>query len=539
MALSKSMRLLQTSWISNNGWPKRLDSLAITGLRGWAGQRVEFKFPITAICGENGSGKSTILQAAASAYSSPIGKKWFASDFFPDTTWDTLKGVEISYSIREGGDIIPSSVRKLTDRWRGNPERRTRHMTYIDLSRIQPVGTRVGYARLAKNTWKEVGASHFEEARTTRLSQIMGRKYESAKMALTDGDDSRTVPVLSINGTPMSGYHQGTGECTIAELLNSDIQPNSLLIIDEIETALHPRAQRRLMSDLAALCRDKGVQVILSTHSPYILSELPPDGRAYIMQNEGTREVIHGVSPSFAMAKMDDEHHPECDVFVEDIWAGSMVREIIIATKPELISRIQIVPYGGAGVGQSLGMMAHQNRFPRPTVVTVDGDQKPFIGCIMLPGGDAPERVVFEGLVQAKWAEVFTRTGRGFSDVADACSRAMLTTDHHLWLAEAANALFLTKEILWQAMCSEWATKVLEVEHASAVVDSILIAIESFSFPTASLPPREQSPSASPASTILPEPSRLSIRRASPKKRQQDSGDLFRHLDDLQSSDPR
>ncbi|RYD85995.1 MAG: AAA family ATPase, partial [Verrucomicrobiaceae bacterium] len=506
MTLSKNMRLLQTRWNANNGWPKRLDSLAITGLRGWTGQRVEFKFPITAICGENGSGKSTILQAAASAYSSPTGKKWFASDFFPDTTWDTLKGVEIGFSLREGDAIVPSSVRKLTDRWRGNPERRLRSVIYVDLSRIQPVGTRVGYARLAKNTWKEVGASHFEDAKTTRLSQIMGRQYESAKMALTDGDDSRTVPVLSINGNPMSGYHQGTGECTIAELLSSEIQPHSLLIIDEIETALHPRAQRRLMGDLAALCRDKEIQVILSTHSPYILSELPPDGRAYIMQNGGNREVIHGVSPSFAMAKMDDEHHPECDVYVEDVWAGAMLREIVIATNADLIPRIQIIPYGGAGVGQSLGMMAHQNRFPRPTVVTVDGDQKAFLGCVMLPGGDAPEHVVFEGLSGVQWADVYQRVGRGFSDVAEACSRAMLTSDHHLWLSEASNALFLTKEILWQAMCSEWATKVLAPERASALVDSILIAIENFSFPTASLPLPAQSPTSAPAIEPPPEP---------------------------------
>jgi ABC-type dipeptide/oligopeptide/nickel transport system ATPase component len=41
------------------------------GLRGWDGQKIPFSFPIVAIVGENGSGKSTVLQCAASVYRPP------------------------------------------------------------------------------------------------------------------------------------------------------------------------------------------------------------------------------------------------------------------------------------------------------------------------------------------------------------------------------------------------------------------------------------------------------------------------------------
>lgn len=71
MAVSKEMRLLLKRWGSGQGWPLRLESLEIRGLRGWTGQRIDFEFPIVALVGENGAGKSTVLQAAASVYQPP------------------------------------------------------------------------------------------------------------------------------------------------------------------------------------------------------------------------------------------------------------------------------------------------------------------------------------------------------------------------------------------------------------------------------------------------------------------------------------
>src|SRR5687768_12956772 len=141
MALSREMRRLQNKWDQQNGWPQRLDWIEINELRGWTGQRFSLSFPIMAVVGENGSGKSTVLQCAASVYKSdpPKTKFRFASDFFPDTTWDQIRGAAISYLTRQGTKETRSSIRKRTDRWRGNPDRPTRSVEYIDLSRIQPV----------------------------------------------------------------------------------------------------------------------------------------------------------------------------------------------------------------------------------------------------------------------------------------------------------------------------------------------------------------------------------------------------------------
>ncbi len=460
MRHSNEIRRLAAKWSTGTGWPKRLEWLEINGLRGWTGQRFDLRFPIMAVVGENGVGKSSVLQSAAAIYKAPKKRiVRFASDFFPDTAWETIENASIRYSVLEGGRRTEASIRKPGERWRGNPERKERHVVYIDLSRIQPVPARVGYTKLVKSHHEEISATLFDKSRLERFSQIMGRKYDLAKMALTNVHDTRTVPVLIQQGKTYSGFHQGAGETTIAELLEADLPQYSIVLIDEIESSLHPRAQRRLVRDLAEKCRERELQVVLTTHSPYVLAELPPEARAHIMQIEHAREIIYGVSPEFAMTKMDDVSQPECDLYVEDERAQITLTEILVSHAPQLVERCQIIPYGAASVGRSLGQMIERNYFPRPSRVFLDGDQAQSPGCISLPGDDAPERVVFESLRLSNWSGISERVGRSFAAVSDACGRSMTTSNHHDWVNESANRLILRGDILWQAMCAEWAKR--------------------------------------------------------------------------------
>lgn len=97
----------------------------------------------------------------------------------------------------------------------------------------------MGYARIAKNKHLEASSTPFSTEQVRRLSQIMGREYDNAKMALSDLDSTRRIPVLSKLGSNYSGFHQGSGETTIAELLMAELPKYGLVIIDEIESSLH------------------------------------------------------------------------------------------------------------------------------------------------------------------------------------------------------------------------------------------------------------------------------------------------------------
>ena len=474
MALSREMRRMLNKWDSNSGWPKRLEWVEIEGIRGWEGQRVDFPAPIVAIVGENGSGKSTLLQAAASAYSQPEGrKKTYASEYFPDTPFERITGAALRYSVREGDHSIVRSLTKRTNRWRGYHARPIRPVQYLDLRRIQPVGARVGYGKLLKNNVNEGAHEPFNDERLTRFSDVMGKQYDAAGISLTDVDEKKSVPVLMVSGSRYSGFHQGAGEMAAAELLAAEYPRYGLVVIDEIETSLHPRAQRRLIRDLATVARLQEIQIVVSTHSPFILNELPEHARAYIINSTSGRRVVTGVSPEFAMTKMDEEEHPECDIYVEDDRSAALLNEIIVSADRDTSARVTFVPCGAASVGRALGIMRSEDRFPNPTLVFLDGDQAPSAGCHLLPGEDAPERVVFEYLSDHEWEGICERIGRQFADTSDALNQAMTLGDHHDWPRQAANGLRLSSDHLWQALCAAYANMIQGGEEVRTLVQYV------------------------------------------------------------------
>lgn len=482
-SMSREVRRLQNKWSSNVAWPRRLESIQISGLRSWSGQRLDFKFPLTAIVGENGVGKSTILQAAAAVYRSANvdDDTYFASEFFPDTAWEHISNAKVNYTIREGNNQISGSVHKPTNRWRETPERRKRSVRFIDLRRTQPIASLVGYSKIAKGAHNEISRTSFDEAKLVRFSDIIGRKYDNAGHSLTDADEKRLVPVVSLRGSQYSGFHQGAGETALIDLLKTNFPKYGLILIDEVETSLHPRAQRRLIRDLADLCRVLELQIIVTTHSPYVLEELPPEGRVYVLNTASAKELVTGVSPFFAMTQMDDEPHPEADIFVEDEESQLLLEEMLFAERPELARRCCVIPYGAANVGRALGTMVSSNRFPRPTIVFLDGDQEPADGCQVLPGGDAPERIVFDDLRAKGWPDVAARIGRSPHEAIDALESASTRGDHHEWIGAAADRLFVGGLELWRGLASAWATNCVDRTVRSTLANLVQDAVDGLS----------------------------------------------------------
>jgi hypothetical protein len=191
------------------------------------------------------------------------------------------------------------------------------------------------------------------------------------------------------------------------------------------------------------------------------------------MDGAGGKTAVVGVSPEFAMTRMDDEQHPECDIYVEDGAAAILVSEMLVAVDRDLLSRAKLIPYGAASVGMALGLMASQNRFPRPSLVFLDGDQAEAPGCIILPGEDAPEQIVFQALQAAGWPDVAKRVGRGAAETIDSLNASMSLANHHDWVRVAADRLTLGGDILWQALASSWATNCATQEELRSVAEPV------------------------------------------------------------------
>ena len=238
-------------------WPQFLERIDITGLRGWRGQTVQFKFPVVAIVGENGAGKSTVLKVAASAYEKTNEVGYFPSDFFLDTHWDTLAGIDLGYQIKLGDQSVGFKIRKPTTRWSFPDRRYPRGVYWFDVARTLPLDATAGYAKVARLAAGELSTEALTDEFRVHLSHILGREYSNARFAAPDVNVNRTVGLLQREFGEISQFHQGAGEDTTLDLMRAlqGVPNNSLVIIDEVEASLHPRAQRRLINFLIKLSR--------------------------------------------------------------------------------------------------------------------------------------------------------------------------------------------------------------------------------------------------------------------------------------------
>jgi len=89
--------------VKKQSYEKYLLALRMHNVRSFKNQYIEFKFPITAIIGTNGGGKSTILGAAALAYKTTKPGNFFPKSNIGDNSMTNWK---IDY------DLIDRTINK-------------------------------------------------------------------------------------------------------------------------------------------------------------------------------------------------------------------------------------------------------------------------------------------------------------------------------------------------------------------------------------------------------------------------------------------
>lgn len=274
-----------------------------------AGARVDFEFPLTALVGANGIGKSSLLHAL---WGMPYG--YSTSKFCFSTALDPIQGTQKDpqryfyghWSESFGGIVETRKARvgrkrdyweparrsgpdgmaalpsqdyegKVSDRW--NPVRRD--VVYINLKATFGSFDRYFYfdeggtaetrrhvmlkeaKRLKtikddnRQSYKLGGRERLFENRDLtqeeleQVSKILGRTYESARLvrhSLFPGNRGQDLSVVFRRGVEYSEAFAGSGEIAAVSAVVQILAAKeySLILLDEPETSLHPGAQRAL-----------------------------------------------------------------------------------------------------------------------------------------------------------------------------------------------------------------------------------------------------------------------------------------------------
>lgn len=470
-------------------WKQFIKKIKITNIHGWTGQEMQFNFPVVAVVGENGIGKSTFLKAAICAYDNQAGKNFYPSKMFMSTQWDepALSGASIEYTVRLGESYRNLKWKKTQD-WGFAPKGKKpkRNTYFLDISRTLPLDATAGYAKIAMTANAEAGNGYTLNGDTLRdLSFVLGQEYTNARFTGTNINANREVGLLTKNYGEISQFHQGAGEDAMLDLfkLLQEIPPQSLLVIDEVENSLHPQAQRRLVQYLLKLARTKKLQIILSTHSPFVLEELPLQARIMLVKLSDHKEIVYGVSSQYALSTIDEQEHPEVYAHLEDEEAITFFWEILKKDTErfdEYLKKISTKAVGSCSVVGTLNNLAVQNKLPYKSISIVDGDKRDeYPTCISLPGTKAPERMVFEDLKALNWNRLDERFGIGAGKLFQYLDDATLLPDHHEWTTYVGNKIKKSSGSVWSIMVEEWCKQcmdsVTEEQFISAVSSQLTL----------------------------------------------------------------
>ena len=128
------------------------------------------------------------------------------------------------------------------------------------------------------------------------ISKILGRDYKQGSYINHKffSGWAETV-VLATEHYSYSEAFAGSGETAVAVLVHKmeKASDGSLIILDEPEVSLHPEAQRRLKDYLIEKVKVNKHQIVISTHSPFIIENLPNEAiKAFRISPEtGSTEV--------------------------------------------------------------------------------------------------------------------------------------------------------------------------------------------------------------------------------------------------------
>ena len=222
---------------------------------------------IFAICGLNGAGKSTIISAIKDILGVPL------SDYdlhrLGDKTVNAVfvnKGTEITCANMNGHRLIDQG-------WDVDK------IHFLDCTRSAAIQDFLISQPDLEELLDQFEEYEFTHDEILELNSIVGKNYDFCGVRLLEEVvDYGSIPYcrVSVGGINYDSRGMGSGEHFLAYLFGSikSIEKGSILIVEEPETYVSISSQERFLNYLAKQIAEKGITVILTTHSPYILKQI-------------------------------------------------------------------------------------------------------------------------------------------------------------------------------------------------------------------------------------------------------------------------
>ena len=333
--------------------------IEIAGLKHIESLKFEIPGPgVHVLAGSNGVGKTTLLACLRRIFDSNSFRRHFATSRASDQL-DRVDAARITY--HDGAASVTYAY--AGERWVPTPRANSSILRLLGY----PAGFYFGATadRITPNP--EDFAPRRVRPAAPEIREAANRIFGSTKfdhlrnINLRPGSGSKAFLIQTAAAPLRAQYYSernfSLGELCVLKMLRDlqDIPRGSLLLVDELELALHPRVQISLLRHLESIAADRGLTVIFSTHSVSLLKAVKRKQIMFLEASGADVTAIVGCFPTYALGGIasTEEAAPDVLVYVEDDAAMyisealvQMTISALYADEQRLYPTVQVVPVG-------------------------------------------------------------------------------------------------------------------------------------------------------------------------------------------------
>ena len=341
---------IESTWDSlraaKNTRSNYLEDVTIKELRGIKDLRIPLSFPVCVLAGANQAGKTTALFAMACAY---VQKDKKTSAFRPTTLFPQFRPKVTQENIADESDqktefsyTYTQNKSKYSMRWRKGKSWNRSFDGRVDGA--QPV--RDVYIRTLANLaspsevrkYLQIQQNKFEIETVSSASLIfaqtvLGNKYEALKnIAHKDNNLLFVNRDIGDQKIKYSEFQMSSGERVLIKLSMELSKLNdALVLIDEIDTGLHPHIQQLLMLELLRLSLRNNLQIVVTSHSTTIINSVPQDARLFLQRDENNGVVLKPPYKDILQKSLYGQADEQLSIICEDSVTEAFLRGLIEA----------------------------------------------------------------------------------------------------------------------------------------------------------------------------------------------------------------
>lgn len=446
---------------------------------------IEFLGGLTAIVGGNGVGKSTLvaaiaelLAADASLVENSYGARLRGSS--NDGIAFSLEK-ELRLSRRDGG----------TDRL-GSGDAFEGECRWLDPSALAgrllfQLNQDTNFGDLLDSlTPVELAAEEINVA-----SYLVGKNYTSIRIfEITDYAEFDRFPYFQVSSAGTTYGCQGMGKGELSLLLAywtlTDLPKNSILILEEPETHVSPKSQDALMNIVAKCCDERGVWVVVTTHSPTVIRRINPANIVFLARDDGPTKQIVSASKLDMTMLLGGGVAYKCVILVEDEVAKSFVLTLLEILDTDLYRQCEV-----ANAGSKENILSILTAMPRTrswlTIVgAFDGDQRsalaekvyPWPHCF-LPGDSNPEHILASFMGSGNAVDLMATELHTLQDTIKVALNHVAGMDPHDYFREFSAAVNRDIQTVRRAFVHIWLTNGESRLAAEKLIENFRSGIDS------------------------------------------------------------